>query len=697
VKRFTIKAGAAVGLGLGLTLALLWLLGGGSVIQAQGPDGHSTYHVALSCTGVLTPCYTTVQAAVDAADDPDDVIKVAAGTYAGVSARAGVTQVVYISKTITIRGGYTTANWTTFDPQTNRTTLDALEQGRVLYVSGDPSAGSGQAISPTIEGLRLTRGDAAGLGGGYFGLDCGGGVYVITATATISSSQVFSNAADAGGGLYLNRSNSTLINNIIADNQANTAGSGLCVVSSSPRLLHSTVARNMGGDGSGVYVTDIGSGYSTVVLTNTILVSHTVGITVTAGSTATLEATLWKGNTTDWGGAGSIITGTVNLWDDPAFVDPDKGDYHIAAASAAVDAGVPAGITTDIDCEARPVGTGYDIGADEFSAALSMTKQVDPDPVPAGAQLTYTIYVTNTGNVTLTATVTDVLPGQVTPGVVLTWTPTITAPGGVWRETVFVTVEAGYAGPLTNVVRVTTEEGATGVYTETALSLAPGLEVSKQADPDPVLAGAQLTYTICVTNTGNVTLTATVTDLLPNQVTPGGILTWTPTITAPGGVWRETVFVTVEAGYAGPLTNVVRVTTEEGATGVYTTTTEVPVTPRLEVSKQADPDPVLAGAQLTYTIYVTNTGNVALNVVMILDTLPLGVTTNDPIMWTSVPIALGGVWTETIVATVNKGYEGQLTNFVYVNAGGGLSGNCAAISMAIAGHDVYLPVVLRNR
>jgi len=246
-------------------------------------------------------------------------------------------------------------------------------------------------------------------------------------------------------------------------------------------------------------------------------------------------------------------------------------------------------------------------------------------------------------------------------------------------------------------VRVTTEEGATGVYTETALSLAPGLEVSKQADPDPVSAGAQLTYTIYVTNTGNVTLTATVTDVLPGHVTPGGVLTWTPTITAPGGVWRETVTVTVEMSYLGLLTNVVRVTTEEGATGVYTTTTEVPVTPRLEVSKQADPDPVLAGAQLTYTIYVTNTGNVALNVVMILDTLPLGVTTNDPIMWTSVPIALGGVWTETIVATVNKGYEGQLTNFVYVNAGGGLSGNCAAISMAIAGHDVYLPVVLRNR
>jgi len=38
-----------------------------------------------------------VQAAVDAASE-GDVIKVAAGAYTGVSARAGVTQTVYVSK-----------------------------------------------------------------------------------------------------------------------------------------------------------------------------------------------------------------------------------------------------------------------------------------------------------------------------------------------------------------------------------------------------------------------------------------------------------------------------------------------------------------------------------------------------------------------------------------------------------------------
>jgi hypothetical protein len=119
-------------LGLGLALGLVWLSA-----YAQGPDSYSTYHVAPSCTGVPAPCYTSVQEAVDAADDVGDVIKVATGMYTGVSARpapAGyveapasgmITQVVYITKTVTVRGGYTTTFAEPPDPEANPTTLDA--------------------------------------------------------------------------------------------------------------------------------------------------------------------------------------------------------------------------------------------------------------------------------------------------------------------------------------------------------------------------------------------------------------------------------------------------------------------------------------------------------------------------------------------------------------------------------------------
>jgi parallel beta-helix repeat protein len=442
--------------------------------------------------------------------------------------------VVYISKTVTIRGGYN-ADFSAWDPDTYPTTLDAQGQGRVLYITGD--------ISSTIEGLHITGGNTADRGGGVYVITAtvtirdnliisntadshGGGLYIVVSSAATLISNTFRanatgwlggggglcvvasdatlngntfisnaahwgggldlvfstaalhdntisyNAADGGGGLALVDSDATLINSVVADNWANSYSSGLGIAGSSLRLLHTTIARNSGGDGSGVYVTNFGADYSTVAFTNTILVSHTVGITVTGGNTATLEATLWA-NDTDWGGVGTVITGAVNIWGDPAFVAPDAGDYHIAAVSAARDAGVNAGATEDFDGESRPSDGFYDIGADEYypHPALSVSQQAVPGLVQGGLPLTYTIHVANAGNVDLHAIITDTLPEHVTTTQPLVWaSQVIPTPGGVWTQQVVVTVEMGYTGPLINVVQVTTEEGATGVYTETVTS-----------------------------------------------------------------------------------------------------------------------------------------------------------------------------------------------------------------------------------
>jgi uncharacterized repeat protein (TIGR01451 family) len=450
----------------------------------------------MTCTDPISPC-RTIQYAVDVAEEGDAIL-VAHGTYTGVNSYGGLSQVVYLTKSLTLRGGYTTTNWTVSNPVSYPSTLDAEGQGRVMYIAGN--------ITPTIEGFHITGGDATGLDSWPEGGDAGSGIYIVTATVTISNNWIFgnnhghgaglcliwsnalidsnvisnnvtgglggglhtyygdttirgniilansadsgggglrvqggtsriedntfsgnitngdgggmyvwgavvtltgneviSNSAENGGGMFLlfsahlltnnivanNIANSegggalllandsTLVNNFIVTNRASTHGSGVYVAASSPHLLHNTIADNMGGD-SGVYVSPEWGINSHAAFTNTILASHAVGIYVSTGSTATLEGTLWHDNGVDTSGAGTIVTGTVNVWGNPNFY---RSSYHIRVNSAAIDRGVDAGVFTDIDGQDRPMSLGPDIGADEIWRELSLDG-VRPFAVP---------------------------------------------------------------------------------------------------------------------------------------------------------------------------------------------------------------------------------------------------------------------------------------------------------------------------
>jgi hypothetical protein len=196
-----------------------------------------------------------------------------------------------------------------------------------------------------------------------------GTVSVFYATLNLARNLIYDNTSyyDASGLYLYSVSPFTVTNNVIVDNQSIyywTKHQAVHVRGGNGQMRHNTIVRNYN-----TYGVLIDKG-AIVTLTNTILVRHTVGISVTAGSTVTLEATLWGtgdwGNGSDWGGEGTIVTGTVNIWGLPGFVNPDGGDYHLGPGSRAIDSGVDAGVTDDVDGDPRPYGPGYDIGADEF-------------------------------------------------------------------------------------------------------------------------------------------------------------------------------------------------------------------------------------------------------------------------------------------------------------------------------------------
>ncbi|MEJ2558365.1 MAG: PKD domain-containing protein, partial [Anaerolineae bacterium] len=266
---------------------------------------------------------------------------------------------------------------------------------------------------------------------------------------------------------------------------------------------------------------------------------------------------------------------------------------------------------------AAPV-SGTTTTAVTSSNSISLHKTVAPAIVAAGGTVTYTITLTNSGDGLATAALTDVLHPDFSPN---SYSTNVLVPGRTWSTgegvttTSFTVTAPLLAGVYYNQWITATYDLTQAVaisHTAPVSVVVPMLALSKESVPNPVPAGTPLTYTLHVTNSGEVTLTnVVVTDTLPAHVTPAGPLTWTPGIITPDAVWTQTVVVDVEAGYTGTLTNVIQVTTKEGATGIFTQTTPV-FNAAIEVGKEANVETASMGQTITYTYRVTNTGSITL-------------------------------------------------------------------------------------
>ena len=73
-------------------------------------------------------------------------------------------------------------------------------------------------------------------------------------------------------------------------------------------------------------------------------------------------------------GATGTLDGNVTSADESWFVSAAAGDFHLQpAATAAIDQGVATSLTTDVDGDSRPYGSGPDVGADERLPLPSLT------------------------------------------------------------------------------------------------------------------------------------------------------------------------------------------------------------------------------------------------------------------------------------------------------------------------------------
>ena len=289
-------------------------------------------------------------------------------------------------------------------------------------------------------------------------------------------------------------------------------------------------------------------------------------------------------------------------------------------------------------------GTGVPITRDP---AVQVVKSTDATTdLVVGQLITYTFSVSNTGNVTVrNVTVTDTLvaPSAINcdgDNVITSIAPG--APPVECTATYTVTQADADAGSVDNTVTITATPPAglppvSDTDTVTSpIDPAPALTLVKTAvAPDPVTVGDEITYTLAVTNSGNVTLTdVTVTDPLVglSAIDCGGDGDNVIASFAPGGPITCTATYTVTQADvdAGSVSNTATATgtPPPGSPPLTppTDTVDVPIdrTPALSIVKSSDvvePEPLVAGDVVTFEFSVTNTGNTTLTNVTVTDVL----------------------------------------------------------------------------
>ncbi|MCB8925923.1 MAG: DUF11 domain-containing protein [Ardenticatenaceae bacterium] len=286
--------------------------------------------------------------------------------------------------------------------------------------------------------------------------------------------------------------------------------------------------------------------------------------------------------------------------------------------------------------------------------------------------LTYTFTTTNTGNVTLTGvTIVDPLPGLSALSCDQSQPATLTVGGTLTCTATYTVTQADVdAGTVNNTATADSDQTSPDTDSETVpVPQNPALVLDKvlfgYSDEDAsgtLTLNDVLTYTFTTTNTGNVTLTGvTIVDPLPGLSALSCNQSQPATLAVGGTLNCSATYTVTQADVdAGAVNNTATADSDQTGPDTDSETVPVPQNPALALDKAlfgyADEDgsgTITLNDVLTYTFTTTNTGNVTLTGVTIVDSLP-GLSSLSCDQTQPVTLAVGGTLTCSATYTVTQ-------------------------------------------
>ncbi len=331
---------------------------------------------------------------------------------------------------------------------------------------------------------------------------------------------------------------------------------------------------------------------------------------------------------------------------------------------------------------------------------LDLDKSAAPGTVTAaGQQVVYSFHVANTGNVTVSGlTINDTFAAPAAPVPAISCPVTTLGPGTSTTCTgTYTTTQADIDnGSITNTATAgaTAPNGlpVTSPPSTASVGAAPatGLVLVKASSPAVVTAAGQsVAYSFTVTNSGTVTVSSLVVN--DSFTSPSGAA---PAVSCPVTTLAPGVSTTCTSSYVVTQADIDAGSFTDSATASGTTpggpiqsnpsnaTVGVTQSPALTAVKTASPSTITGSGQLiTFSIVVTNSGNVTISALGVVDTMasPAG-----PPPSVTCPVSTLGPGASTTCTGSYTSTQGDVDN-------GSISNTASATGIAPDGETISSP------